>query len=141
MSPELIPHVIERLLAAGAQDAWLTHITMKKGRPAYTLSVLGAPDEADALAAIIFDETTTLGVRRTPVEKTILPRETTEVHVAGHAVRVKVGYRGERITSIAPEHDDAIAVARATGMSLQDVYAAARAAAETGAPHSSDRSD
>ncbi|MFB3738447.1 MAG: nickel pincer cofactor biosynthesis protein LarC [Candidatus Velamenicoccus archaeovorus] len=74
VNPEVHGFVLERLLAAGAQDAWLTPIVMKKGRPAVTVSVLCAPEQADTVRSILFEETGTLGVRATPVSKTALER-------------------------------------------------------------------
>lgn len=129
-SPELLPHVIETLVAAGAQDAWLTSILMKKGRLGYLLSVLTTTHDVDRLKEIIYRETTTLGVRRMRVDKDILAREWVAVEVAGEKVNVKVGRRGANVTSIAPEYEDARRAATASGMSLKDVYAAALRAAE-----------
>jgi uncharacterized protein (TIGR00299 family) protein len=125
MSPELLPHVIDRLLAAGAQDAWLTSIVMKKGRPAFTLSVLAGKAEIDRVLDVVYRETTTLGVRVREVAKDELAREWIEVSVSGQPVRVKVGRRSGEIVTLAPEHDDAARAARATGFALKDVYAEA----------------
>jgi uncharacterized protein (TIGR00299 family) protein len=125
MSPELLPYVIDSLLAAGAQDAWLTSIVMKKGRPAFTLSVLVGKAEMDRVLDVVYRETTTLGVRVREVAKDELTREWIEVSVSGQAVRVKVGRRGGEIVTLAPEHDDAARVARATGLALKEVYAEA----------------
>jgi pyridinium-3,5-bisthiocarboxylic acid mononucleotide nickel chelatase len=122
MSPELVPYVIESLLEAGALDAWITPISMKKGRPGYTLSTLCAPVKKWHLMEIIFRETTTLGVRVTAVERTIADRHWTEVHVAGAKVRVKVGSRHGDVVTIAPEYEDVVAASRATGLPLKEVY-------------------
>ena len=130
MSPELLPHVLDALLGAGAQDAWLTPIIMKKGRPAYTLSVLLNEDDKERLVDVIYRETTTLGLRVTEVEKDELVREWVEVSVGGHPLRVKVGRRGTSVVTIAPEHADAVKVARATGRALKDIYAQATTAAD-----------
>ena len=125
MSPELLPHVIDSLLAAGAQDAWLTSIVMKKGRPAFTLSVLVGKAEMDRVLDVVYRETTTLGVRVREVAKDELAREWIEVPVSGQPVRVKVGRRAGEIVTLAPEHDDAARAARATGLPLKEVYAEA----------------
>jgi uncharacterized protein (TIGR00299 family) protein len=122
MSPELLPDVVELLLAEGAQDAWLTPIVMKKGRPAFTLAVLCETDHIDRLRDLVFRETSTLGVRMTPVTKNALDRHWVDAEVEGMVVRVKVGRHGPRNTTAAPEHDDAVAVARATGLPLRRVY-------------------
>lgn len=129
MSPEFVPHVLDALLHAGAQDAWVTPITMKKGRPAMTLSVLTDPTYRWHIFEILFRETTTLGVRITDVEREILERDWIEVDVEGSPVRVKLGKRAEDIVTIAPEHDDASKAARATGLPLKEVYALAIEAA------------
>ena len=125
MSPELIPHVVDGLLERGALDAWVTPIVMKKGRPAYTLSALAPPALVGELSRLIFRETSTLGVRIHPVRRTTLDRRVIEVQVAGHPVRVKLGIMDDEVVTAAPEYDDAIIVARATGMPLKEVYARA----------------
>lgn len=76
MDPRVYPYVTELLLKAGAKDAWLTQIIMKKGRPGITLSVLCAPEKEGELSSLIFRETTTLGIRRLPVQRRTLPRLT-----------------------------------------------------------------
>ncbi|MDQ3941346.1 MAG: nickel pincer cofactor biosynthesis protein LarC [Actinomycetota bacterium] len=125
MNPELIPYVIDALIAAGAQDAWTTPIVMKKGRPSITLSVLFDVALEDRVLDVVYRETTTLGIRLTEVRKTMLEREWLEVTVEGHPLRVKVARRGGEPVTIAPEFEEAAAVARATGMALKDVYEAA----------------
>ena len=125
MSPELYPYVIERLLAEGALDAWIAPVHMKKGRQGVVLSALGDADDTQHLVDIIFRETTTLGVRLIPVTRSVLDRKSIEVEVSGHRVSVKIGYREGQPTTASPEYEDAVAVARATGMALKDVYRAA----------------
>ena len=79
LDPRLWPDVITAVLAAGALDAWLTPILMKKGRPAHTFRALVAPDRAAEVRATVFRETTTIGIREYPVARHALPRETTTV--------------------------------------------------------------
>jgi hypothetical protein len=129
MNPELYEHVFERLFAAGAQDVWITPIVMKRGRPASTLHVLVGPADERACRDVIFTETTTLGLRRRPVEKWALPREVIAVEIDGGQVRVKVGRSGGHLVGIAPEYADCAAIARETGRPLKEVYADAAAAA------------
>lgn len=129
MSPELIPPVLERLLAAGAYDAWVTPIVMKKGRPAVTLSALIPPHERDRALDVLYRETTTLGVRLSIVHKDELERSWIEVMVEGMPVRVKQGGRGGSVTNRSPEYEDALTVARATGLPLKEVYRLALLAA------------
>jgi uncharacterized protein (DUF111 family) len=130
MAPELLPYVIERLMGAGALDAWVTPIMMKKGRHGVTLSVLCDPATTKGLLDIVFTETSTLGVRIGPVEREILDRKETEVEVEGQRIRVKLGIRHGRVVTVAPEYEDAARVARAMGIPLKQVYDAARAAAD-----------
>jgi hypothetical protein len=132
MNPELYGYVIERLLEAGAQDAWLTPIVMKHGRPASTLSVLVGPTDEHVVRDVLFAETTTLGMRRRVTEKWALPRELLPVEITGGAVRVKVA-RGKdgAVMGIAPEFADCARLARQTGRPLKDVYAEAQAAARS----------
>jgi pyridinium-3,5-bisthiocarboxylic acid mononucleotide nickel chelatase len=113
---EVLGHLVARLLAAGAADAWLSPIVMKKGRPAHTVHVLAAPERAAECERIVLAETGSLGLRRIPVDRTALPRRTTTVDVEGHAVRVKHGPWGAK-----PEHDDVAAAAAALGLPLREV--------------------
>jgi pyridinium-3,5-bisthiocarboxylic acid mononucleotide nickel chelatase len=122
LNPELYAYVLERLFAAGAQDAWLTPILMKKGRPAATISVLCAPERADALRRVLFRETGTLGVRSTSVHKQALEREWVEVETRHGRVRVKVGRLEGRAVTVAPEFEDCAAVAREANVPARDVY-------------------
>lgn len=132
LNPELHAYVLERLLASGAQDAWLTPIVMKKGRHAVTISVLCAPERADALRQILFRESGTLGVRSSRVQKTALARESMQVQTRHGRVRVKVGRLEGRVVTVAPEFEDCAAVAREADVPARDVYGEAvrRARAE-----------
>lgn len=130
MNPELVPYVIDSLLAAGAHDAWTTPIVMKKGRPAITLYTLFDPDDQDRILDVIYRETTTLGVRLSRVARDTLAREWLEVVLDGHPVRVKIARRGGEVITAAPEYEDAVEVARATGLPLKEVYQRATTAAK-----------
>lgn len=130
MAPELMPYVIERLMNVGALDAWVTPILMKKGRNAFTLSVLCEPGSSRELLDVIFDETTTFGVRVGPADRVVLDRKELTVDVDGHPMRIKVGVRDGRSVTIAPEYEDAATIARRTGRPLKEVYERARRAAE-----------
>jgi uncharacterized protein (TIGR00299 family) protein len=129
MNPELYEYVIERLFAAGAQDAWVTPIVMKRGRPAATLSVLCDGGAERTVRDVLFAETTTLGIRRRVVEKWTMPREFVTVEVAGGAIRVKVGRGAAGIAGISPEYSDCAQVARDSGRPLKEIYAEAQSAA------------
>ena len=129
LDPRLWPVVIERLLAAGAVDAWLTPIIMKKGRPAHTLQVMCASGKADGVRRALFAETSTIGVRTTPVGKHALDRGFVDVEIDGQPVRVKVARHDGTIVNAAPEFDDVVRAATALGRPVKTVLAAAAAAA------------
>jgi len=131
MNPEFYEYVLERLFAAGAQDAWVTPITMKHGRPAATLHVLCGSGDETRCRDVIFSETTTLGLRRQPVEKWTLPREVISVELDGGSVRVKIARNAAgTVTGIAPEYADCAALARDTGRALKQVFSEAHQAAQ-----------
>jgi hypothetical protein len=129
MSPELYDHVLGRLFKAGALDAYLTPILMKKNRPATLLTVLCEQAKSNELAEILFRETTTLGVRVRESERWCLEREWVEVETRWGKVRVKLGRLGGEVVTIAPEYDDCRRVAETTGAALKEVYQEAAALA------------
>jgi pyridinium-3,5-bisthiocarboxylic acid mononucleotide nickel chelatase len=129
LDPRLWPAALSALLAAGASDAWLTPILMKKGRPAHTLSVLCAADRVDAVRRVVFRETSTIGLREHRVGKRALDREMRTVTVSGQPVRVKVALLEGEPVNIAPEYEDVAAAAAALGRPVKAVLAAAVAAA------------
>jgi uncharacterized protein (TIGR00299 family) protein len=122
LNPELFAYVLERLLEAGAQDAWLTPIVMKKGRPAVTVSVLCAAETEADLRRILFRETGTLGVRSTPVSKFALDRTMLSVETSAGTVAVKVAMLDGRPVTVAPEFEDCARVAREARVPARDVY-------------------
>jgi uncharacterized protein (TIGR00299 family) protein len=129
LDPRLWPGVLAGLMDAGASDAWLVPILMKKGRPAHTLTVLCSPDKTAELRRRIFAETSTLGVRESPRAKVTLDRAFVAVAVAGGEVAVKVGSADGVIVQVMPEFEDVAALARATGRPARVVLAEAEAAA------------
>jgi uncharacterized protein (DUF111 family) len=132
MLPELVPWVTERLFAAGAADVWLTPVQMKKGRPGMVLSALCPPGTDAAVRAVLWRETSTLGVRGTPVRKWMLERRLVEVELLGGKVRVKLGLDGGRVVNVAPEFADCSRLAEVSGRPLKEVMARAQAAALAG---------
>ena len=120
---ETLAHTIAVLLEAGAHDAWVTPIVMKKGRPAHTLHVLVDPVEAARLADLLARETGTLGVRGATLQRWPSRREMDEVEVEGESVRVKVSPNRVKV-----EHDDAARVGRRTGLPLREVVSLAEEA-------------
>jgi pyridinium-3,5-bisthiocarboxylic acid mononucleotide nickel chelatase len=132
LNPQIYDHLIERLFAAGARDVTLTPTIMKKGRPAITLTVLAEQSHRNALAEIIFTETTTIGLRSHPVTRLKLPRETSEVETKWGKVRVKIsGAKDQKPTTITPEYEDCREIATANGVALRVVIEEARIAALT----------
>lgn len=129
LNPELYDYVMERLFAAGARDVFLAPIHMKKNRPAVLLSVLADVARRDALAALLFNETSTLGVRISPVERLRVDRETREVETRFGRVRVKLGHGPGGHLNVAPEYEDCRRVAEASRVPLKIVYQEAVAAA------------
>ncbi len=128
LDPRLWPNVLAALLEAGASDAWLTPILMKKGRPAHTLSALVRADRAAAVRAAVFAQTSTIGMRESAVAKTELDREMRTVRVGGHEVRVKIAVHNGRVVNAQPEYDDVVRAAAGTGRPVKDVLAEAGAA-------------
>lgn len=130
MSPELVSGCAEMLREAGALDVVLSSTQMKKGRAAVRLEVLALEASVPLLEAMMFEHTTTLGVRRIAVERRALARAGDVVQVLGHDVRIKVATLPNGGQRRKPEYDDVWAVARATGRSLGDVSSLALAASE-----------
>ncbi len=105
MDPRLWPGVLHHLLDAGASDAWLVPILMKKGRPAHTLSVLCHPDQANTLRELIFSETSTIGVREHQTRKYALSRTWRSVEAMGGPVAIKISHQDGTIVRATPEFD------------------------------------
>ncbi|GAA4369332.1 nickel pincer cofactor biosynthesis protein LarC [Nocardioides caricicola] len=129
LDPRVWPAVIAALLDAGASDAWLTPILMKKGRPAHTLSALVDADRAPAVRAAIFRQTSTIGLREQPLTKHALDREMVEVQVDGRAVAVKLAHHDGVVVNAQPEYDDVARAAADLGRPVADVLAEATALA------------
>jgi hypothetical protein len=125
---QLVARAIEAALAAGALDAWAAPLTMKKGRPGFLVGALAEGHRRDAVARVILAETTSLGVRWHPVERTELAREMVSVETAYGPVRVKVARDGGRVAGAQPEYEDCAARAREKGVPVREVMAAALSA-------------
>jgi pyridinium-3,5-bisthiocarboxylic acid mononucleotide nickel chelatase len=106
LDPRLWPGVLTSLISAGAADAWLVPIIMKKGRPAHTVSVLARADQAADLRSLLLSVTSTIGVRETRVRKTALPRGWVDLTVAGSCISIKIAYVDGTIRQVTPEFDD-----------------------------------
>jgi len=129
MNPEVYGYLIDRLLASGAKDAYLTPIIMKKGRPGITVSALADEADAERIARLLTTETTTLGVRISRADRYKLRRSAATVETAFGPVRMKVAERDGRGRA-APEYDDCARIALERGIPILDVYAAAQRAWE-----------
>jgi len=127
-APQLLGPVLDRLLEAGALDAFFTPVQMKKGRPGVLVTVLAEPGRREAVEEVLFRETTTLGVRRQEWQRTALERETHAVSTAYGEIRIKVGRRGGRVYNAQPEFEDCLRAAAERGVPVKEVLAAALAA-------------
>jgi uncharacterized protein (TIGR00299 family) protein len=128
LDPRLWPNVLAALLDAGASDAWLSPIIMKKGRPAHTLHVLVSADVAERVRTEVFRQTSTIGVREIPVGKHALDRRMATVRVGGCDVRVKLALHNGSVVNAQPEYDDVVRAAQALDRPVKDVLAEAIAA-------------
>jgi pyridinium-3,5-bisthiocarboxylic acid mononucleotide nickel chelatase len=128
LSPQFVAAALEAALSAGALDAWIVPVTMKKGRPGHLFGALVAEGTRAAVEAAIFRETSTLGIRATRAERTALAREIVSVATEYGAVRVKLGRMGGAIVNVAPEFEDCRARASERGVAVKEVAAAAIAA-------------
>lgn len=131
LNPQIYAHLGQRLLAAGARDVTLTPTIMKKGRPGVILSVLAEPAARDRLARLIFEETTTIGLRFHPVGRLKLNRRIEAVETRFGKIRVKIagGHGGAEPLNVAPEFDDCQKAALEHGAPLKLVLEEATAAA------------
>jgi len=125
---EVVGHAMVKLMEAGALDAFVTPIQMKKNRPGVMVSVLCDEAKITAAEEVLFRETTTLGVRRYPVSRHKIKRREVQVETPFGTIRGKLGILENRPPSFSPEYDDCARVAAERGVSLLEVYDAARAA-------------
>lgn len=121
LSPQTYEYVMEQLFQVGAVDVALAPVVMKKSRPGVVLSCLAAEDRTDAVIEVLFQETTTLGVRLHEVRRRILPRRFVPVTTHGGVVRMKVAEVGAGWEKAAPEYEDCKAIAKRTGHPLKTV--------------------
>lgn len=128
LPPEIAPHLVERLLAAGARDAFLTPVIMKKGRPGVSVTALAGPDRREAVVAALFAESTTLGVRITEAAREVRERRSVRVRTPWGEVGLKLGLAGGRVVNRAPEFEDCRRLAEQTGAPLKEIYREALAA-------------
>jgi len=122
MEPQFYEFVFERLFEAGAHDVFLTNILMKKNRPAIQLSVLGNVKDEEVLSKIIFEETTSIGVRIRRDNKTKLIRETETIETEFGPIQYKITKLDGKIINIKPEYDDCKKAAQRLNLPLKQIY-------------------
>lgn len=127
-SGEILGAAVESILKAGALDAWLEPIFVKKGRGAYKVCVLARDDDTDRLARLLMRQTGTLGVRYSAIGRVVAERRCVKVELPYGACRVKVGSLDGEDFVVAPEYEDAARLAEETGLPLPRVYSDARKA-------------
>ncbi|MEM1331833.1 MAG: nickel pincer cofactor biosynthesis protein LarC [Actinomycetota bacterium] len=129
LDPRIWPVAIDALLAAGAQDAWITPITMKKGRPAITISAMCDVGSAAVVRRTLVEQTSTIGVRESQVTKHVCDRSTAHVVVDGQSISIKVASIAGEIVNRSVEWDDVLAAAERLGRPAKEILRAATAAA------------
>lgn len=129
-SGEVLGFVMDELFAAGARDVYYTPIYMKKNRPAVQINIICREQDVDKLQNILFCNTTTIGVRRCRMERTILPREIRQMDTPYGKVQVKVCRIGEEVRAY-PEYDSVVELCKTHNMSFQKAWRIASVAADT----------
>jgi len=128
-TPEVMGYVMERLLESGALDVYFTSIQMKKNRPAVKLSVLCKPTDEQAVESVIFQETSTIGVRKRTETRSVIPRETFEIDTPFGKIQAKKTVCQGKV-KIAPEYESAKQAAKQAGVSLMEVYGSIKCTAD-----------
>lgn len=121
LSPQVVGYLFDTLLSAGALDVFTQAIGMKKSRPGILLSVLCSPTLIEVCESILFRETTTLGIRRSVQQRTVLQRQIESVETPLGSIRVKVGRWGDRIVNIQPEYEDCARLAQHHHTPLKEI--------------------
>jgi hypothetical protein len=126
MNPQYFEYVFEKLFAEGALDVFITPIQMKKSRPAYKLTALSVPGDAQKISAVMLTETTTIGVRLYEAGRVTLERKTVKARTKYGDIPVKVSRMPDGALNVSPEYDDCARAARRTGAPLKLIYEEAR---------------
>jgi len=122
---EELGYCVEQLLAAGVLDAWFTPIYMKKGRPAYQLSVLCKPDREEQVVRILFRHTTSIGLRRSETERIVMDREPVTLDTPYGPVQGK-RCTYEDLEKVSVEYEDARRLAEANGVRISEILRSAK---------------
>src|SRR5581483_1950780 len=125
MNPQIFGSLMERLHSAGALDVFFSAVQMKKNRPGTLLTILAKPEQREALASLVFRETTTIGVRYREVARERLDRETISLSTPIGAIRFKVSRRGGEVLNASPEFDDCQRAAAEHNIPVKDAQAIA----------------
>jgi hypothetical protein len=125
MNPQIFGVAIDRLYAAGALEVFLVPVQMKKNRPGTLLTVVAPPERRTTLADVIFEETTTIGLRHYEVDRECLRREIVPVETPIGTIRFKLAWRDGRIVNAVPEFEDCAKLAADQHLSVKDVQAIA----------------
>ena len=125
MNPQIFGVLMDRLLGDGALDVFYTPVQMKKNRPGTLLTIVAPPERRERLAATVFTETTTIGLRYREMTRECLEREIVTVPTPLGPVRFKVARRDGHVVNASPEFDDCVRIAVQRGVPLKDVQAAA----------------
>jgi len=130
MNPQFIEPLVDQLFAAGALDVYLTPIVMKRSRPAVIVSAICRASNRPLLERVLFEHSTTFGVRATPIERTKLARRSVAVATRWGEVAVKLKIVHDRIVDAVPEYRDCLAIHQRTGLPIREIWnEAARLAA------------
>src|SRR5205823_4671145 len=137
MNPQIFGTAMDRLYEAGALEVFYVSVQMKKNRPGTLLTVVAPPERLPELSAVIFRETTTIGLRHYEVERECLEREIISVDTPIGAVRFKLAWREGRVVNAVPEFDDCARLARERNLSVKEVQALAVQAYGSARPEAS----
>jgi len=126
MNPEIFPYLIDRILKSGAKDAFIMPVIMKKGRSGILLKVISTYDKIEEIKKIIFEETTTLGLRYYKVKRDVIEREIRKIETKYGEISVKIGYYNGKVVSISPEYEDCRKIAEEKRVPLKEIYEEAK---------------
>jgi pyridinium-3,5-bisthiocarboxylic acid mononucleotide nickel chelatase len=135
LNPQAIGYIFDRLFEVGALDVFTQSIGMKKSRPGILLSVICAPDRVTACEQVIFQETTTLGIRRSVQARTALDREFQHVHTKYGDIQIKVAKQGDRVINAQPEYEDCAKIAMQHNLPWREVHQMALSLWQQGHEH------
>jgi len=127
MNPEILADCMNNLLEAGALDAWIEPVIMKKGRPGFVLNALSDTAHVQTISEIILSQTTTFGLRIQELGRIKLDRKTVKVDLGYATVDMKIGYLKDKIITTSPEYESSLRASKESGKPLKDIYEEAKA--------------